>query len=67
MAYRSVTARPGRGEVGRDKNNNKNKGEEPAVSRSDQLARWISARIDRAAQMNNRAPSVVVTAADSSE
>jgi hypothetical protein len=27
----------------------------------------MSARIDRAAQMNNKAPMVVVTAADSSE
>ena len=48
--------------AGWDQNDNKNKGEAPG-----QLARWISARIDRAAQMNNNAPTVVVTAADSSE
>ena len=45
----------------------KTKEEMPAVSPSDQLARWMSARIDRAAQMNSSAPTVVVTAADSSE
>ena len=57
----------GRGDAGWAQNSNKNKEEAPAASRSDQLARWISARIDRAAQMNNNAPTVVVTAADSSE
>jgi hypothetical protein len=45
-------------------NRNNEKGEDESTG---QLARWISRRIDRAAQMNNKAPSVVVTAADSSE
>jgi hypothetical protein len=35
--------------------------------RRDQVARAISARMKRAAQTNNSAPSMVVTAADSSE
>jgi len=35
--------------------------------RRDQVARAISARMKRAAQTNNSAPSMVVTVADSSE
>lgn len=50
----------------RDQNANENKmkaGWQPLF----QLARWMSPRIDRAAQMKSSAPTVLVTAADSSE
>ena len=63
---RSRNHRGGDAARGEEKDN-KNNGKGWKANRLDQLARWMSARIDRAAQTNSRAPSTVVTAADSNE